>query len=144
MKSRADWWEVPTPEDFAEILEQGRIAIEEAKRVIAELDGTSSTSSPGGEQFDWSEYLADPDVSPDQSSPKVLVTLFLDRCNEELNFRILQKHIWKAAGHGHARQFQYWKSSNPKATVADDINFRRILSLSSGAFETLLRSKAII
>ena len=37
-----------------------------------------------------------------------------------VGFKVIRKHIWLAAGHAHARQFQYWQEESKKATDEDD------------------------
>src|SRR5215470_7054119 len=55
---------------------------------------------------------------------------FLARCTVEaqFKFKVLRKHIWRAAGHRSPRQFEYWQRCSDKATAQDNVNFRRILS----------------
>ena len=74
-----------------------------------------------------------------------LVEAFLLECNRESarGFKVIRRHIWQAAGHTHARQFQYWQEQSEKATAEDDRNFRRILSMSPAEFIELLKKKGI-
>jgi hypothetical protein len=74
-----------------------------------------------------------------------LVDAFLGRCNRESasGFKVIRKHIWLAAGHGHARQFQYWQERSEKATEEDNRNFRRILGMPAAEFIALLKKKGI-
>jgi hypothetical protein len=74
-----------------------------------------------------------------------MVDAFLLQCNREspVGFKVIRKHIWLAAGHAHARQFQYWQENSKKATDEDDRNFRRILHMAPAEFIALLRKKSI-
>ncbi|HUR46333.1 MAG TPA: hypothetical protein VMZ27_10705 [Candidatus Saccharimonadales bacterium] len=74
-----------------------------------------------------------------------LVETFLLRCNEEsaAGFKVIRKHIWLAAGHRRARQFQYWQERSEKATDEDDRNFHRILRMPPSEFIALLKKKGI-
>jgi hypothetical protein len=72
------------------------------------------------------------------------VDTFLQRCIKETKLKALKKHIWQAAGHRRARQFQFWQASSPRATASDDANFPRILAMKPTEFETLLKKKGII
>jgi hypothetical protein len=70
---------------------------------------------------------------------------FLRKCNSARPpRRLIRQHIWRAAGHKRARQFQYWQNSDPKATKSDDINFRRILRMKPGDFIALLMKQNIL
>ena len=69
---------------------------------------------------------------------------FLLRCNQETPLKVVRTHIWRAAGHTTPRQFQYWQKSDPKATSADETNFRRILRMSPTDFLVLLNKKRIV
>jgi hypothetical protein len=82
------------------------------------------------------------DAGPDRSR---LVDDFLQRCNRESHtgFKLRRKHVWLAAGHGHARQFQYWQERSDKATAGDVRNFRRILRMPTAEFIALLKKKGI-
>jgi hypothetical protein len=68
---------------------------------------------------------------------------FLLQCNREsaVGFKVIKKHIWQAAGHAHARQFQYWQERSDKATAEDDRNFRRILCMPPAEFIALVQKK---
>jgi len=74
-----------------------------------------------------------------------VVDAFLLQCNQEaaVGFKVIRKHIWLAAGHRHARQFQYWQEGSDKATDEDDRNFSRILSMPPAEFISLLKKKNI-
>jgi hypothetical protein len=80
------------------------------------------------------------DDGPDRSR---LVDDFLQRCNRESPIKLRRKHVWLAAGHGHARQFQYWQERSDKATAGDVRNFRRILRMTTAEFTALLKKKGI-
>jgi hypothetical protein len=106
-----------------------------------QTEGTSS--KPGDAPMCAQELtVATTDREPD---PRTEVDAFLRRCNQESagGFRVIKKHIWLAAGHGHARQFQYWQQRSGKATDEDDRNFRRILGMGSADFIALLTKKHI-
>jgi hypothetical protein len=74
-----------------------------------------------------------------------MVDDFLAACNREADAdsRVTRKDIWRAAGHKHARQFQYWQQRSDQATERDDTNFGRILSLLPVAFVALLKKKGV-
>jgi hypothetical protein len=74
-----------------------------------------------------------------------LVNDFLDQCNRESapGFKVIRKHIWLAAGHAHARQFQYWQAGSGKTTDEDHRTFRRILGMPPSDFLALLKNKGI-
>jgi hypothetical protein len=72
------------------------------------------------------------------------IDAFIQKCNQEMRVRTTRTHIWRAAGHRSPRQFQFWQASDPKATVEDDRNFRRILAMSPTDFAALLKKKSII
>ena len=74
------------------------------------------------------------------------VDAFLLECNRRLaaGSNVRRKHIWLAAGHANARQFQYWQRGSDKATEEDARNFRRILSMPPGEFLALLKKKSIL
>jgi hypothetical protein len=72
------------------------------------------------------------------------VDSFLMKCGQATSCRITRKHIWQAAGHSSARQFQFWQAVDPKATMQDDQNFQRILSMKPDGFLDLLRKKDIL
>jgi hypothetical protein len=74
-----------------------------------------------------------------------MVDDFLVQCNREsaLGFKVIRKHIWRAAGHAHARQFQYWQAGSDKATDEDHRTFRRILCMPPSEFIALLKNKGI-
>jgi hypothetical protein len=69
---------------------------------------------------------------------------FLHKCMRGTSLKVLRKHIWRAAGYETARQLQYWQKSDPKATMADEKNFRRILDMSPADFVVLLKKKDLI
>jgi hypothetical protein len=69
---------------------------------------------------------------------EALVNEFIHRCNDELPFKVLKKHIPAAAKHQTERQFQYWQKGDARATAKDDENFRRILAMSPKDFHALL------
>jgi hypothetical protein len=73
-----------------------------------------------------------------------IVDAFILKCSGELSLKVNRKHIWRAAGHSTARQFQFWQACDPKATAQDDQNFRRILAMNPTEFEALLKKKGII
>jgi hypothetical protein len=74
-----------------------------------------------------------------------MVDDFLAACNREADAdsKVTRKDIWRAAGHKHARQFQYWQQRSDQATERDDMNFRRIISLLPVDFVALLKKKGI-
>lgn len=82
----------------------------------------------------------------DEADLHAAVDEFILRCNQEapVGFKVKRKHIWRAVGHRHPRQLQYWQSGNDKATHEDDKNFRRILSMSPRNFFLLLQQKGIV
>lgn len=84
--------------------------------------------------------VATTDQGADRSQ---IVDAFLLQCNRESSggFKVIRKHIWLAAGHARARQFQYWQERSDKATCEDDRNFRRILSMAPAEFIALLKKK---
>jgi hypothetical protein len=67
------------------------------------------------------------------------IDAFLLNCRQEISVPITRKHIWRAAGHQTARQFQFWQAADGKATTQDDQNFRRILAMSPRDFANLLK-----
>lgn len=76
------------------------------------------------------------------------VDAFLAKCNQNSRRKFIRSHIWKAAGHSSPRQFQYWQAGNDRirgaphgASQADDLIFRRILSLSCSEWEGLQQKK---
>lgn len=75
---------------------------------------------------------------------RAAVEAFILKCQQETSLKVSRTHIWKAAGHSTARQFQFWQASDPKATAQDDQNFRRILAMKPTDFIALLRKKGII
>jgi hypothetical protein len=79
-----------------------------------------------------------------EDSTRAAVDTFIVKCQQELSLKVNRKHIWRAAGHTTARQFQFWQASDPKATDRDNQNFRRILAMSPSNFEALLKKKGII
>lgn len=78
------------------------------------------------------------------SERRAAVAAFILNCRRKLGFKVLLKHIWVAAGHKKARQFQYWQKADKNATEADDRNFPRILAMDPASFADLLRSKGEI
>jgi hypothetical protein len=72
------------------------------------------------------------------------VEAFLLKCNAQPSVKIIEKHIWRAVGHTTARQFQYWKVHDRRATQADNRNFTRILSMQPSEFVALLKAKQIL
>ncbi|HEX4772185.1 MAG TPA: hypothetical protein VH351_15220 [Bryobacteraceae bacterium] len=76
------------------------------------------------------------------------VDAFLVACNHcpelPLGSKVFKRHIWRAAGHTHPRQFQYWQSGREEATEEDDRNFRRIISMPPGEFLAHLQKKGIL
>jgi hypothetical protein len=75
---------------------------------------------------------------------RAAVDAFILKCNQETALKVTRKHIWRAAQHKTARQFQYWQASDPKATTQDDQSFRRILVMSTKEFIALLKKKNVI
>jgi hypothetical protein len=73
-----------------------------------------------------------------------IVEEFLSRVQREAYPKANKTHVWKLAGHTTGRQFYYWQAGDPKATVQDDQNFRRILALSPAKFKGDLIAKRII
>jgi hypothetical protein len=86
--------------------------------------------------------IATTDLGEDRTK---MVDDFLVQCNRESapGFKVIRKHIWLAAGHAHARQFQYWQARNDKTTDEDHRNFRRILCMPPSEFIALLKNKGI-
>jgi hypothetical protein len=86
--------------------------------------------------------IATTDLGADRTK---MVDDFLDQCNRESarGFKVIRKHIWRAAGHAHARQFQYWQARSDKTTDEDHRTFRRILCMPPAAFIALLKNKGI-
>jgi len=74
---------------------------------------------------------------------RAMVDAFLEKCNQVASFKIIRKHVWQAAGHKQPRQFQYWQAGDHRATLTDDQNFRRILSMNRADFIALLKKKRI-
>jgi hypothetical protein len=67
---------------------------------------------------------------------------FIRRCNREcVGFRVFRKHIWFAAGHARARQFQYWQAGSTKASGLDAQAFGRILDMRPAEFIALVKRK---
>jgi hypothetical protein len=58
--------------------------------------------------------------------------------------RIIEKHIWLSVGHGTARQFQYWKKGDRRATASDKRNFSCILSMDPAEFIDTLKNQELI
>jgi hypothetical protein len=72
------------------------------------------------------------------SERRAIVQAFLVRCNRELSFKVLKKHIWSAAKHKTGRQFQHWQASSEDATTQDNATFPQILAMSPQAFHERL------
>ena len=74
------------------------------------------------------------------------VDAFLEECNRvsDLPAEIIRKHIWRAAGHKRSRQFEYWQSNSDRATLEDNRNFGRLLSMSPLDFVELLKRKNLL
>jgi hypothetical protein len=74
------------------------------------------------------------------------VEAFLLRCNQQpdLPVRVQKAHLWLAARHRAARQFQYWQSGNSKATRSDDQTFRGLLALPPAEFIARLRRMGLL
>jgi hypothetical protein len=72
------------------------------------------------------------------------VDAFLARCNQAGPKKINRKHVWQAAGHKGARQFQFWQASDEKATMQDDQSFSRLLAMKPAEFIALLKKKGLI
>ena len=117
---------------------------EDAGDAVAEVTHDSTQSERTGGTSSGAEGIATPKITsattegePDRPA---LVDTFLRRCNREpdIGFRVMRKHIWLAAGHARARQFQYWQEKSNKASEADDRVFRRIVALSPAEFIPLL------
>jgi hypothetical protein len=87
-----------------------------------------------------------PENSAQGERRRELVTDFLLRCNREsaAGVKVIRKHIWLAAGHAHARQFQYWQAGSEKTTDEDDRTFHRILCTPPSEFIALLKKKGIL
>jgi hypothetical protein len=104
---------------------------------------------------EWSAYQTNLANLLDQSSVSAgtgheqdrsaLVDSFLLQCNQELagGGIIKRTHIWQAAGHAHARQFEYWQSRSDKVTAEDERNFTRIFRMSPAQFVALLKKKGV-
>ncbi len=84
------------------------------------------------------------DVGPgNRKDRRSMVDAFVLRCHQETHVKVIEKYIWLAAGHNQARQFQYWKAGDSKATEADSQNFERILGMNPLDFIELLKKKGI-
>lgn len=88
--------------------------------------------------------------SIEASERRALVDSFLLTCRQEVPLNVTKTHIWRAAGHATARQFQHWQAGKDRppgtkhgATGEDDKNFRRILAMQPGDFVELLHKKGI-
>lgn len=79
-----------------------------------------------------------------KSDRAMLVDAFIKKYRQATGLKTFKTHIWKAAGHSWARQFQYWQTRDPKATEADDQNFTRILEMRPAEFKDLLEKMDII
>ena len=88
------------------------------------------------------EKPAEPQGEADRSA---IVDKFLHECNAETNggFKVIRRHLWLAAGHARARQFELWQQGSDKATGNDDKSFRRILGMPPADFIALLAKKGI-
>jgi hypothetical protein len=87
----------------------------------------------------------DAPTSPlEDKNRRAAVDGFILRCRQETPVQVIRTHIWLAAGHKTARQFQRWQASDPKATKQDDDNFRRILAMKPADFVGLLKNKGVI
>ncbi|HTQ54029.1 MAG TPA: hypothetical protein VMI94_06180 [Bryobacteraceae bacterium] len=77
---------------------------------------------------------------------RALVDAFLLQCNREpdLDEKVIRRHIWRAVGHKHPRQFQHWQAQDSRATESDYQNFGRILSMNPADFVTLLKRIGLI
>jgi hypothetical protein len=62
------------------------------------------------------------------------VQRFLKACNDELPFKVIKRHIWQAAKHKKARQFERWQAGDKASSRQDDVTFPRILSMSPKQF----------
>ena len=93
-----------------------------------------------------SQLLEASDETGLETERSVMVREFLTRCNEEPGCpeRIYKKHIWMAAGHTTARQFQHWQSSDGEATSENEKNFKRILALQTADFLILVRKMNLL
>ena len=89
----------------------------------------------GGEAGSFSEHGTD---------RRAQVDAFLAGCNQAAPKKINRKHVWQAAGHKGARQFQFWQASDEKATMQDDQNFSRLLAMKPAEFIALLQKKGLI
>jgi hypothetical protein len=85
-----------------------------------------------------------PELTEGGSDWRAVVDNFIRKCGQETPLKVTRKHIWKAAGHATARQFEYWQAWDAKTIAQDDQNFRRILSMSPTDFVALLKKKGII
>jgi len=83
-------------------------------------------------------------IEDSESSRRATIDQFLEACSSIGPYKINRTHMWKAAGHTQARQFQHWQAADGHATDADEVNFRRILSMQPAEFVTLLKRKGVI
>jgi len=99
-------------------------------------DRTTATSSGIGDAAMPVQELAvttadtTADHEPDRPSA---VDFFLLQCNQNSTavLRILRKHIWLAAGHKCARQFQYWQGTSAPAEFIALLRKKGLLSSDS-------------
>jgi hypothetical protein len=103
------------------------ILIEAARRLRDEIGSHGKSVAP--------ERVS---ASEDPIDRKARVEAFLMRCNRELSFKVLKKHISAAAKHKTARQFQHWQASSKDATTQDNATFPLILAMSPQAFHERL------
>lgn len=102
--------------------------------------------TPESEQTVSAEGGFEPSVPSDSqlTSRRDQVDTFLLRCVQETQLKAIRTHLWRAVGHNTPRQFQFWQRNDPRATAADDQNFRRILNMNPTDFVRLLKQKGII
>jgi hypothetical protein len=88
------------------------------------------------------QTVAEPQGEPDRSA---MVDNFLGQCNAETNvgFKVIRKHLWQAAGHARARQFERWQKGSDKASAPDDRTFLRLLNMTPAEFVALVKKKGI-
>ncbi len=100
------------------------------------VPGTAEMSGPDCQRGD--EQDQSPEREGECGKRKKLVKDFLHHSNRELPFKVLKKHIYLAAKHKTARQFQYWQSCDKRTTAEDEASFPRILKLSPSQFHSVL------
>lgn len=73
-----------------------------------------------------------------------LVAEFLVASNVISSTHLFKRHIWRAAGHTQARQFEYWQSRSSRTNTSDEQTFARIMSMTPREFVKLLIDRNII